>query len=143
MMLMLRTRSALNKRQQELWCTIRVRGAWRSKLCRGGRADWCFFSSRRRHTRYWRDWSSDVCSSDLVGAVRLGRAGGGDRAADVRQRIELGRHVRQLRAALAGAGRIPRLGHEAFDHAVKKEDRKSVVWGKRVDLGVRRIIKNK
>src|SRR5947209_12326679 len=21
-----------------------------------------FFSSRRRHTRYWRDWSSDVCS---------------------------------------------------------------------------------
>src|SRR5438445_510385 len=22
-------------------------------------------SSRRRHTRYWRDWSSDVCSSDL------------------------------------------------------------------------------
>src|SRR3712207_5246462 len=26
-----------------------------------------FFSSRRRHTRYWRDWSSDVCSSDLEG----------------------------------------------------------------------------
>src|SRR3712207_9475031 len=25
-----------------------------------------FFSSRRRHTRYWRDWSSDVCSSDLT-----------------------------------------------------------------------------
>src|SRR3712207_8621142 len=24
-----------------------------------------FFSSRRRHTRYWRDWSSNVCSSDL------------------------------------------------------------------------------
>src|SRR3712207_2334984 len=30
----------------------------------GGRW-WFFFSSRRRHTRYWRDWSSDVCSSDL------------------------------------------------------------------------------
>src|SRR5690606_40008291 len=29
----------------------------------------CFsFSSRRRHTRFSRDWSSDVCSSDL-GAV--------------------------------------------------------------------------
>src|SRR3989442_3460668 len=29
---------------------------------------WCivfFFSSRRRHTRCGRDWSSDVCSSDL------------------------------------------------------------------------------
>src|SRR5690606_40932923 len=25
-----------------------------------------FFSSRRRHTRFSRDWSSDVCSSDLV-----------------------------------------------------------------------------
>src|SRR5438445_8831478 len=29
-----------------------------------------FFSSRRRHTRYWRDWSSDVCSSDLCGTCR-------------------------------------------------------------------------
>src|SRR5699024_12059536 len=28
-----------------------------------------FFSSRRRHTRSKRDWSSDVCSSDLI-AVR-------------------------------------------------------------------------
>src|SRR5258707_5717160 len=27
-----------------------------------------FFSSRRGHTRYWRDWSSDVCSSDLEAA---------------------------------------------------------------------------
>src|SRR5690606_40242514 len=41
-----------------------------------------FFSSRRRHTRFSRDWSSDVCSSDLrpasagyqtrAGAVALG-----------------------------------------------------------------------
>src|SRR5204862_4949578 len=37
-----------------------------------------FFSSRRRHTRSLRDWSSDVCSSDLLragrGALRLGQA---------------------------------------------------------------------
>src|SRR5690606_5638712 len=26
----------------------------------------CFFSSRSRHTRFSRDWSSDVCSSDLL-----------------------------------------------------------------------------
>src|SRR3712207_8504859 len=57
------------------------RGVWMGKWRRGG--GWeggrqqergrggkggegmCFFSSRRRHTRYWRDWSSDVCSSDL------------------------------------------------------------------------------
>src|SRR3712207_6588026 len=30
-----------------------------------------FFSSRRRHTRYWRDWSSDVCSSDLSKPVAI------------------------------------------------------------------------
>src|SRR6266496_4034764 len=29
-----------------------------------------FFSSRRRHTRSLRDWSSDVCSSDLVAAAK-------------------------------------------------------------------------
>src|SRR2546429_9120360 len=29
-----------------------------------------FFSSRRRHTRCSRDWSSDVCSSDLGSALR-------------------------------------------------------------------------
>src|SRR5438128_11372680 len=28
-----------------------------------------FFSSRRRHTRCYRDWSSDVCSSDLFSMV--------------------------------------------------------------------------
>src|SRR5437764_1424779 len=28
-----------------------------------------FFSSRRRHTRYIGDWSSDVCSSDLIRSV--------------------------------------------------------------------------
>src|SRR2546422_5284021 len=28
-----------------------------------------FFSSRRRHTRCSRDWSSDVCSSDLIGTI--------------------------------------------------------------------------
>src|SRR5690606_40323769 len=31
-----------------------------------------FFSSRRRHTRFSRDWSSDVCSSDLEQSPRIG-----------------------------------------------------------------------
>src|SRR5438034_7471700 len=37
---------------------------------------WCFFfSSRRRHTRSLCDWSSDVCSSDLLdGLERLCQA---------------------------------------------------------------------
>src|SRR2546422_8483256 len=33
-------------------------------------SDIFFFSSRRRHTRCSRDWSSDVCSSDLTPAYR-------------------------------------------------------------------------
>src|SRR5207302_8133375 len=32
-----------------------------------------FFSSRRRHTRFSRDWSSDVCSSDLGPGHGVGR----------------------------------------------------------------------
>src|SRR2546422_10943372 len=36
-----------------------------------------FFSSRRRHTRCSRDWSSDVCSSDLYNMVELGPRGTG------------------------------------------------------------------
>src|SRR2546429_6736324 len=39
-----------------------------------------FFSSRRRHTRCSRDWSSDVCSSDPDRAV-VERMAGGDQAA--------------------------------------------------------------
>src|SRR5437879_9630515 len=34
-----------------------------------------FFSSRRRHTRYIGDWSSDVCSSDLDLTVGVGGSG--------------------------------------------------------------------
>src|SRR5437763_16919925 len=54
-----------------------------------------FFSSRRRHTRYIGDWSSDVCSSDLSrvpgrakishgeGSRRTRQAAGGRRGAGV------------------------------------------------------------
>src|SRR2546429_5930556 len=35
-----------------------------------------FFSSRRRHTRCSRDWSSDVCSSDLPECIHLVAEGG-------------------------------------------------------------------
>src|SRR5207253_6390402 len=40
-----------------------------------------FFSSRRRHTRWPRDWSSDVCSSDLG---HIEEVGAGDRLRDIR-----------------------------------------------------------
>src|SRR3712207_8874354 len=100
-----------------------------------------FFSSRRHHTRYWRDWSSDVCSSDLpeeriavvtsvpavfwvaisqagfadvdVSGVRFTTYGGAPIAPDLVQRIK-----RAFPAARVGNG-----------------DRKSVGEGKSVDLG--------
>src|SRR3712207_5205691 len=66
-----------------------------------------FFSSRRRHTRYWRDWSSDVCTSDLAeercralagGRVRLTASGRRRAVADLA-------FVRCLDVLMSGAGR--------------------------------------
>src|SRR5258707_2550914 len=52
-----------------VWIRVRM---WRlSRNC-----SFFFFSSRRRHTRYWRDWSSDVCSSDLLLIAGRGHACG-------------------------------------------------------------------
>src|SRR5437762_2938394 len=45
-----------------------------------------FFSSRRRHTRYIGDWSSDVCSSDLADENRI----------DPRAHIKESHHLRDL-----------------------------------------------
>src|SRR5688572_30888406 len=53
-----------------------------------------FFSSRRRHTRFDCDWSSDVCSSDLLSTLnsqltvrRCGRRGGSGSGSGARQAI--------------------------------------------------------
>src|SRR2546422_11582941 len=86
-----------------------------------------FFSSRRRHTRCSRDWSSDVCSSDLVHHFPM----------NPRRQVELGS---------SGSGG---LGHLAVKFAAgfgsevtafRSEERRV---GKGVDLGGRRIIKKK
>src|SRR5690625_6933606 len=52
-----------------------------------------FFSSRRRHTRWPRDWSSDVCSSDL----------------DILNHIELARQLKEIDVVfhLAGVVKSP------------------------------------
>src|SRR5207253_6488460 len=52
-----------------------------------------FFSSRRRHTRWPRDWSSDVCSSDLV-----------ELAAEIRGAHVAGEEVDRLRRRQADVG---------------------------------------
>src|SRR5699024_7568816 len=69
-----------------------------------------FFSSRRRHTRSKRDWSSDVCSSDLH--PHLPRPTAAVRAVHDRLRRHaqtLARPARPARRARPGARRRPRL----------------------------------
>src|SRR5207248_6245425 len=65
-----------------------------------------FFSSRRRHTISYGDWSSDVCSSDLVRSDRdhaaIARAAGGG--------------VRTSAAGIVGAGA---LGMRRAEPAIK------------------------
>src|SRR5690606_40616202 len=60
---------------------------------KGGWKYFFFFSSRRRHTRFSRDWSSDVCSSDLPAVHGGNRAD--DRPPARRGERGGGRHARQ------------------------------------------------
>src|SRR5687768_18272295 len=67
-----------------------------------------FFSSRRRHTRCSRDWSSDVCSSDLVDApldeLSGGEGVGGVGSAPVRERPATGRGIAGVHGREKGVG---------------------------------------
>src|SRR2546428_13329841 len=72
-----------------------------------------FFSSRRRHTRSDRDWSSDVCSSDLARLtilailVETGDSKPGSISRSLsRLRVEAGGKRKIGRAACRGRGEI-------------------------------------
>src|SRR5207249_8806563 len=73
-----------------------------------------FFSSRRRHTRSKRDWSSDVCSSDLV--VRGDHVLGGGGQQDVALQIEACVFIDGLGAGKIGdrSGLLAMI-HESFN----------------------------
>src|SRR5699024_11896079 len=60
-----------------------------------------FFSSRRRHTRSKRDWSSDVCSSDLPGNRKQEDMSGNPRNVDRRAACAGPVPERALRAVVA------------------------------------------
>src|SRR5437762_4660924 len=69
-----------------------------------------FFSSRRRHTRYIGDWSSDVCSSDLLVADLVRRVDPARFDSHVLALRFLGRNARGLEPAsrLHVAAPLPR-----------------------------------
>src|SRR5258707_11498650 len=71
-----------------------------------------FFSSRRRHTRYWRDWSSDVCSSDL-------RSPTVNAAGSARGRLVTNEAARTPRGLLPGA----RAPEKSVLHTCRKDTR--------------------
>src|SRR5256885_7229095 len=84
-----------------------------------------FFSSRRRHTRLQGDWSSDVCSSDLIavgGTVPQGCKG--IEIADCATRLFGIVHTLRLVDNDYGIGGLNKLDRAATRHAI---DRKSVV----------------
>src|SRR2546429_3546377 len=64
-----------------------------------------FFSSRRRHTRCSRDWSSDVCSSDLHKGIHFGRGG--------RQPGQIESNASQQRGLVRFEGRFQPFGFQA------------------------------
>src|SRR5947209_11435809 len=99
---------------------------WPSDFARSSSSNPRFFSRRRRHTRYWRDWSSDVCSSDLA---LVGHIVGVEPARD-----SAGQPIAVLKLAL---------NKSIQPLPANSTDRKSVVEGKSVALGSRRGIVKK
>src|SRR5262245_63610111 len=81
-----------------------------------------FFSSRRRHTRCLSDWSSDVCSSDLLYGVGQGVPVGIDECSAAL--CEVAVHVR-AEAREQGGVRVSDRGRRIVGYF--DEDRKSVV----------------
>src|SRR5690625_7473080 len=74
-----------------------------------------FFSSRRRHTRWPRDWSSDVCSSDLKRGVctRVGTL------TPKKPNSALRKYARvRLSNNMEVTAYIPGIGHNLQEHSV-------------------------
>src|SRR5690606_40573732 len=102
-----------------------------------------FFSSRRRHTRFSRDWSSDVCSSDLIIQVAGGQSLhdrlDGDVVLFEAQGIELDANF-PLRAAFDGDRRSEerRVGKEGRPRGAGEEEIEGDQGGREGDADVRR-----
>src|SRR5436305_6344045 len=96
-----------------------------------------FFSSRRRHTSCGRDWSSDVCSSDLHAAHGLVEllGGGAELSADalalpIATGQQLGPSAQELDKAMGGVlGEMVANAERSEERRVGKERRSRVPPG--------------
>src|SRR5207249_9511557 len=81
-----------------------------------------FFSSRRRHTRSKRDWSSDVCSSDLQLLGRIGQEILERRFLDLRDLLPFQNHVAVV--LHAGSGGDQTTDDDVLLEAPRSEERR-------------------
>src|SRR2546422_3990172 len=72
-----------------------------------------FFSSRRRHTRCSRDWSSDVCSSDLENARLMSETLEMKRTLETRKLVERAKGILQYKHNLTEEEAYLRLRNES------------------------------
>src|SRR5256886_13345134 len=97
-----------------------------------------FFSSRRRHTRFDCDWSSDVCSSDLV---RFGSRSPTPVPASRRKTMSGSSRSSSRQRSESISAKERALGSRSPSGWWSRSEERRV--GKGVDLGGRRIIKKK
>src|SRR3546814_5305486 len=104
----------------------------------------CFFKQKTADEVRISDWSSDVCSSDLICDVVPGPVSAEVAATDHATMLAEGRRLAKIAPNVAV--KVP-LTRDGLRTCRALADRKSVVSGKsvsvRVDLGGRRIIKKK
>src|SRR5690606_40393490 len=86
-----------------------------------------FFSSRRRHTRFSRDWSSDVCSSDLTVLVvenhKLPRISASLTIDNAPYAEGSKAGLSELTGALMGNG-TSKISKDAYNEEVRSEERR-------------------
>src|SRR5690349_23494664 len=89
-----------------------------------------FFSSRRRHTRSLRDWSSDVCSSDLSFGWRRGSM-----TSTISRRLVVAGAVLALGACMKNPSTASNATGNETKPAATAKDRERGGEGKRVEHG--------
>src|SRR6266480_5351772 len=80
-----------------------------------------FFSSRRRHTRLTCDWSSDVCSSDLLHELRRLRDEGQLELLPPKERIAMLAELEKLDTNLGGVADMRKQPDAVFVVDLRKE----------------------
>src|SRR5690606_40459584 len=88
-----------------------------------------FFSSRRRHTRFSRDWSSDVCSSDLRHRFQtdthgLARTWAGLRGVGDQLELDVDGHGSPLQLTIAAVYAAAQLTDDGVRHRTRSEERR-------------------